>query len=145
MVSEMRRSGGKEIGSNPLALRETSFSSIRFWHPWRVLRIIFQSLSCVCRVQEMYPSCNGRASWRLIALTSGIPIRLSPSERYGAIVPARSAECAIAAVHQGGCQRPSDLRRLKSSGKTRRFASDRRLSRDAVQLCLRTEPQAAGG
>jgi hypothetical protein len=134
MVSEMRRSGGKEIGSNPLALRETSFSSIRLWHPWRVLRIILQPLSCVCGVEEMYPSCDGRASWRLIALTC-----------YGAIVPARSAEGAIAAVHQGDCQRPSDLRRLKSSGKTRRFASDRRLSRDAVQLCLRTEPQAAGG
>jgi hypothetical protein len=34
MVSEMRRSGGKQFGFNSLALRETSFSSIGHWHPW---------------------------------------------------------------------------------------------------------------
>jgi hypothetical protein len=62
---------------------------------------------------EIYRSRNGRASWRLIALRSGIPIRRSPSQRSGAIVATRNVEGAIAAFHQGGFQRPLDFYALK--------------------------------
>ena len=41
---------GQKIGFNSLPLRETSYSLIGLWHPWRVPRITIQLLSCVCRV-----------------------------------------------------------------------------------------------